>query len=88
MKIKVEIDCTPQEARSFFGLPDLEPLNEAMTAKLQERMEAAAGMVDPETLMRAWMPGGAGYDQMRNVFMSAMSKATGRGSSKSEPDDE
>jgi len=31
MKIKIEIDCTPQEARSFFGLPDLEPIHDAVT---------------------------------------------------------
>ncbi len=82
MKIKVEIDCTPQEARSFFGLPDLEPLNEAMTEKLQERMEAAAEMLEPEALLKAWMPGGAGYDQMRNMFMGAMGQAAGQGRGK------
>lgn len=78
MKIKIEVDCTPQEARTFFGLPDLEPLNEAMTAKMQEQMESAASMMDPQELLRAWMPGGAGYDQMRNMFMNAMSQSAGR----------
>ncbi len=78
MKVKIEIDCTPQEARSFFGLPDLEPLHEVMTENLKERMAAAAALMEPEALMRAWMPGGAGFDPMRDMFSSAMGKgATG-----------
>ncbi|MBN4046552.1 hypothetical protein JYU02_00980 [bacterium AH-315-P15] len=77
MKVKIEIECTPQEARSFFGLPDLEPLHEVMTENLKERMEAAAALMEPEALMRAWMPGGAGFDQMRDVFFSALGQASG-----------
>lgn len=84
MKVKIEIDCTPQEARSFFGLPDLEPLHDAVTENLKERMEAAAAAMEPEALMKAWMPGGTGYDQMREMFTSAMGQATGRGKPKSE----
>jgi len=75
MKIKVEIDCTPQEARSFFGLPDLEPIHEAMADQMKERMEAAAAAMEPEALMKAWMPGGAGYDQMQEMFTAAMGTA-------------
>jgi hypothetical protein len=26
MKINVEVDCTPLEARQFFGLPDVQPM--------------------------------------------------------------
>jgi hypothetical protein len=30
MKVTVEIDCTPAEARQFFGLPNVEPMQAAM----------------------------------------------------------
>ena len=40
MKINVEVDCTPAEARAFLGLPDVAPLNEAMVAEMQKRMQA------------------------------------------------
>ena len=30
MKVNVEIDCTPEEARAFFGLPDVAPLQEKL----------------------------------------------------------
>jgi len=82
MKVKIEIDCTPQEARSFFGLPDLEPLHDAMTDGLKGRMEKAAAVMEPEALMKAWMPGGAGYDQMREMFSSAMAGAGSAGTTK------
>ena len=32
MKITVDVDCTPQEARAFMGLPDVTPLNEHLIA--------------------------------------------------------
>ena len=72
MKVKIEIDCTPQEARAFFGLPDLEPIHDAVTDHIKERMEAAAKAMDPESYMKAWMPGGAGLEKMQEMFFAAM----------------
>ena len=59
MKVKIDIDCTPEEARTFFGLPDLGPLQQEMLKAMQEKMTGAMGAMDPETIMKAWMPGGA-----------------------------
>ena len=59
MKVKIDIDCTPEEARSFFGLPDLKPLHDKMTAAMGEHMKTAMGAMDPEAMMKAWMPGGS-----------------------------
>ena len=58
MKVKIDIDCTPDEARAFFGLPDLGPLQKEMMAQMQERMKSAMGAMDPEAMLKAWMPGG------------------------------
>jgi hypothetical protein len=59
MKVKIDIDCTPEEARAFFGLPDLSPLQHEMMKEMQARMKSALGGMDPEAMMKAWMPGGA-----------------------------
>jgi len=59
MKVKIDIDCTPEEARTFFGLPDLGPQQQEMLKAMQEKMMGAMGAMDPETIMKAWMPGGA-----------------------------
>ena len=38
MKVNIEIDCTPLEARQFFGLPDMQPMQTAVMDKLQQQM--------------------------------------------------
>ncbi|HTF01981.1 MAG TPA: DUF6489 family protein, partial [Bradyrhizobium sp.] len=37
MKVNVEIDCTPLEARQFFGLPDVQPMQTAVMDNLQKQ---------------------------------------------------
>ena len=59
MKVKIDIDCTPEEARAFFGLPDLQPLQREMMSQMQERMRAAMSAMDFDAMMKAWMPGGS-----------------------------
>lgn len=54
MKVTVNIDCTPEEARAFFGLPDVKPLQDAMMAEMQRRMDEGLHAQDFETLMKAW----------------------------------
>jgi hypothetical protein len=69
MKVKIDIDCTPAEARAFLGLPDVTPLQSEMMAAMQERMMAALATMDPETLMKMWLPGGAQtVEQMQKAF--------------------
>jgi hypothetical protein len=54
MKVNVEIDCTPIEARIFFGLPDVQPMQTAVMEKLQQQMTANLDKVSPEALMQSW----------------------------------
>lgn len=69
MKVHLEIDCTPEEARRAMGLPDLSPVHERYVAMLQEAM---SGQVKPEaieTMMRSWAPmGEAGMAMWRRLF--------------------
>ena len=58
MKINIEIDCTPQEARAFVGLPPIEPMQQALVAKMQERLAQYLEALEPEDLMSSWLPGG------------------------------
>ena len=80
MKITIDIDCTPEEARALMGLPHVAPLNEAMTAHLQERMEAYMRSMDPDTLMKTWFPAGLkGFEGFGETFWSQFAKAAGAG---------
>ncbi len=54
MKVNVEIDCTPLEARQFMGLPDVQPMQTAVMEKLQQQMTANIEKVSPEALMQSW----------------------------------
>jgi hypothetical protein len=56
MKINVEIDCTPEEFRQCFGLPDLRPIQEAVLAAMQKQMLDAVARTSPDALLRSWMP--------------------------------
>ena len=56
MKINVEVDCTPEELRQSFGLPDLRPMQEAVLKAMQQQMVDAVARTSPEALMRNWMP--------------------------------
>ena len=55
MKITVDIDCTPAEARQFMGLPDLEPLQKAAMAEIEKRMMAEIERFSPEGLLKTWL---------------------------------
>jgi hypothetical protein len=84
MKIKIDIDCTPQEARAFFGLPDLEPMQDALLGKIQERLSEHLEARDPEALLRLWFPAGFQdfgrmQEQLWKQFMSGMSAASASG---------
>lgn len=78
MKISIDIDCTPEEARRFFGLPDVAPMQEAVMAEVQERILASLKAMDAETLVKTWMPAGMqGWEQMQKAFWSQMTGGGG-----------
>ncbi len=78
MKMSVEIDCTPAEARAFLGLPDVTSLNEKMVAEMTKRMEANMAMASPDELMKAWTAFGVGaQEQFRKLMTAAAEGAMG-----------
>lgn len=73
MKVTIDIDCTPDEARRFLGLPDIAPLQDAMMEEMRDRMMETVRQMDPENLMKHWMPAGVqGMEQLQKMFWSQM----------------
>ncbi len=69
MKVTMEVDCSPEEARRFLGLPDLSPLNDHLVSEMGKRIDANMAMLDPQEFMKNWMSFGAGaQDQMRKMM--------------------
>lgn len=73
MKVNINIDCSPEEARTFFGLPDVTPLNEQLVNEMSKRMSANMEAIEPEALMRSWMSFGGEWQKQ---FMDLMGQAT------------
>lgn len=83
MNISVNVDCTPEEARRFMGLPDLASVHELYLAKLREMMEQGLTPDTVETLMRNWGPmGEASMTMWRQLFENMGSGMLGGGSTK------
>ncbi len=78
MKMTVEIDCTPVEARSFLGLPDVTALNDKLVQEMQARMESNMAMLSPEELMKNWTAFGVGaQEQFRKLMTQAVDMGMG-----------
>ena len=83
MKITIDIDCTPQEARTFFGLPHVEPMQEALVAQMQERLTQYLDAMEPEALISAWLPGGIkGLTALQEQFWQQMTEMQNPGQKK------
>jgi hypothetical protein len=79
MKITLNVDCTPIEARTFLGLPDVTALNAQLVKEMKARMDANMAMVAPDELMKNWMTlGGAASEQFMKLMTAAATSAVGR----------
>jgi uncharacterized protein DUF6489 len=73
MKITMNVDCTPEEARAFLGLPDVKPMQEQLMRDVQERMAANIRAMEPEALLKAWLPATLkGFEQLQEMLKSQM----------------
>lgn len=73
MKVNVEVECTPAEARAFLGLPDVEPLNDHLVSEMKKRMDANMSAMQPDELMKTWTSFGLqAQDQFRQLMQAAV----------------
>ena len=76
MKINVTVDCTPEEARSFMGLPDVQPFQEEMMKIMKAKVLENMKMMEPEAAMKMWGPMmNQGMSQGMDFFKNIMSGA-------------
>jgi len=73
MKVTIDVDCTPEEARIFFGLPDVQPMQKVLMKQIEERMVANLDAMSPEALLKHWLPAGVqGLEQMQAMFWKGL----------------
>ena len=75
MKVTIDIDCTPQEARAFMGLPDVTVLNEHLMGEMQKRMDENIHALKTDELLKNWFSFGG---QAQEQFMKLMSAAAAK----------
>ncbi len=75
MKVTIEVDCTPLEARTLLGLPDVEPLQKAMMKEFEGRISQAMSVPDVDALMKQWAPiGMQSLEQFQKLLWGAAAK--------------
>lgn len=84
MKINIEIDCSPEEARRFMGLPDVERANAVYVDAIAKAMQGVSSVDQLEEYARQLAPmGQIGLKMFQNFMESAArnagAKAPGEG---------
>ena len=69
MKVTVNVDCTPEEARTFLGLPDLAPIHEKYVETMLGAMDGATNIEQMGKMMNAFSPMG---DASMRLFQQMM----------------
>jgi hypothetical protein len=78
MKVTIDIDCTPEEARQFLGLPNLDKAHQAAMEAMVARMRDAVGEFDADALLKSWVSGGTkSLEEIQKSFWAGFSGAGG-----------
>jgi hypothetical protein len=73
MKVTVDVDCTPEEARRFLGLPDLTPVHQAYVERMTKAVTDGATPEAYAELARNWGPMTETGMQMWKSMLEGMS---------------
>jgi hypothetical protein len=68
VKITVNVDCTPDEARAFLGQPDRKPMQDELMQEMRNRLMAGMAAMDPAGMLSASMRAMTGFEQMQDFF--------------------
>jgi len=69
MKINLEVDCTPEEARSFLGLPDVSKANAVYVDAVAKAMQGVGSLDQLQAMAKQVAPMGEFGLKMFQQFM-------------------
>lgn len=73
MKVNFDIECTPEEARVFLGLPNVAAMQDRIMKDMEAKIHENFNALDPETLIKTWMPMTMqGWNDMQKMFWEQM----------------
>jgi len=86
MKVNIEIECTPEEARAFMGLPDVSAANEAYVANIASLMNGASSPDQMQEYAKALAPMGQAGLKLFQSFMEGGLRPSGGGATEKPSD--
>jgi Family of unknown function (DUF6489) len=82
MKVTVEVDCSPEEARRFLGLPDVSKANDVYVDNIAKAMQGASSLDQLQSFAKQIAPMGEIGLKMFQNFMEQGAASAMSGSSK------
>ena len=87
MKINIEVDCTPEEARRLVGLPDLAPLHALYLSRVEKLMDKGITPDLVESMVKNWVPMGEAGMGLVQSFLGQLGGGILGGGKKATTDD-
>ena len=79
MKVNVELDCTPDEARRFLGLPDVAKANEVYVEAIAKAMKGVGSIDQLQEMAKQLAPmGQMGMNLFKQFVENGVNLATKR----------
>jgi len=83
MKVTMEVDCTPEEARRFLGLPDVSKANDVYVDSVAKAMQGAGNLDQLQSFAKQIAPmGEIGLKLFQNFMEQSAMGGTGSGAKK------
>ena len=80
MKMRIDVDITPEEMRRLMGLPDVETFNRELMDQIREKMMAGVEGYDPLSLFKPYFSSTiVGMDVFRKMAEATMAGFTKAG---------
>ena len=70
MKVTVELDCTPEEARKMMGLPDVNKLNETYVKEVAKFLQGSNSVEQLQNFTKMVTPMGEAGIKMFSSFLA------------------
>lgn len=78
MKFNIEVECTPDEARRFLGLPEVAPMQGRLIEEMEAQLKETIRTMDGKAMLEQWLPVGIkGVDQFQSLWTQLAAAAAG-----------
>jgi len=78
LKFNIEIECTPEEARHFLGLPEVAPMQQRLIEEIEAQLKKTVHEMDGKAMLEQWLPiGMKGVEQFQSMWTQLAAAAAG-----------